>query len=326
MLLINSINSNPYFNIASEEYFLRHNPEDYFILYINSPSIIIGKNQNALSEINIDYVKKNKIPVVRRLSGGGAVYHSLGNLNFSFIINDSKNNLMNFKKFTTPIIEVLKKLSVNAENTGRNDLVIEGKKFSGNAQFKSKNRFLHHGTLLFSSDLKEVSRSLNADPIKFEDKSTKSVLSRVTNISDYLEEKITIEEFKKLLFEQIITDNPKYHFYELTKNDLDKINEIVKTKYETWDWNYGYFPKYNFSNKRKFPGGLIEIYLDVKDGIIVNAKVFGDFFSEKDIGIFEKSLINLRHDEDSLKNALSAMKATDYFLNFTEDEIFSLFF
>jgi lipoate-protein ligase A len=326
MLLIDSINSNPYFNIAAEEYFLKYNTEDFFILYINSPSIIIGKNQNALSEINIDYVKKNKIPVVRRLSGGGAVYHGPGNLNFSFIINDSKNNLMNFKKFTTPIIEVLKGLSINAENTGRNDLVIEGKKFSGNAQFKSKNRFLHHGTLLFSSDLEVVSKSLNTNPMKFEDKSTKSVSARVTNIADYLKEKLTIEEFKKLIFKQIITGNPRYYFYELTKNDLEKIHEIVKAKYETWDWNYGYFPKYNFSNKKKFPGGLIEIYLDVKDGIIVNAKIFGDFFSKKDIGLFEKSLIDVKHDEVLLKNALAAIKTTDYFLNFTESEILSLFF
>ena len=326
MLLINSINSNPYFNIAAEEYFLKYCMKDYFVLYINSPSIIIGKNQNALSEINIDYVKKNKIPIVRRLSGGGAVYHSLGNLNFSFIINDSKNNLMNFKKFTTPIIEVLKGLSINAENTGRNDLAIEGKKFSGNAQFKSKNRFLHHGTLLFSSDLKEVSTSLNADPMKFEDKSTKSVSSRITNVADYLKEKLTIEEFKELIFKQIITDNPKYHFYELTKNALEKINELIKTKYETWDWNYGYFPKYNFSNKKKFPGGLIEIYIDVKDGIITNAKIFGDFFSKEDVSIFETALINVKHDEDSLKNVLSTIKIADYFLNFTESEILSLFF
>jgi lipoate---protein ligase len=326
MLLINSKNSNPYFNIASEEYFLKYSTEDYFILYINSPSIIIGKNQNALSEINIDYVKKNKIPVVRRLSGGGAVYHSLGNLNFSFIINDSKNNLMNFKKFTTPIIEVLKELSVNAENTGRNDLVIEGKKFSGNAQFKSKNRFLHHGTLLFSSDLKELSGSLKADPLKFEDKSTKSVSSRVANITDYLKNKIGIEEFKDLIFKQIIADNPEYHFYDPGKNDLEKINEIVKSKYETWDWNYGYFPKYNFSNRKKFSGGIIEIYLDVKDGIITNARIFGDFFSEKDVSIFENLLINVKHDMDSLKNVLSAINITDYFLNFTENEILSLFF
>jgi len=326
VLLIDSKNSDPYFNIAAEEYFLKHNSEDYFVLYINSPSIIIGKNQNALSEINIDYVKKNKIPVVRRLSGGGAVYHSQGNLNFSFIINDSKNNLMNFKKFTTPIIEVLKGLSVNAENTGRNDLVIEGKKFSGNAQFKSKNRFLHHGTLLFSSDLQEVSKSLNADPIKFEDKSTKSVLSRVTNITDYLKEKITIDEFKDLIFKQIINDNPKYHFYDLTKNDLEDIQKIVKTKYGTWDWNYGYFPKYNFSNKKKFLGGLIEVYLDVKDGIIIGSKIFGDFFSEKDVEAFEKLLINVKHDEEALRNVLTSVKISDYFLNFSENEILSLFF
>lgn len=326
MHLIDSKSSDPYFNIATEEFLLRHKKEDYFALYINSPSIIIGKNQNALSEINVEYVKKNKIPVVRRLSGGGAVYHSIGNLNFSFIIKDSKNNFMNFKKFTTPIIEVLKGLSINAENTGRNDLVIEGKKFSGNAQFKSKDRFLHHGTLLFSSNLSEVSKSLNADTVKFEDKSTKSVAARVTNITDYLKEKITIEEFKELIFKQIIADNLEHHFYEFSAEDLDEINNLVKTKYETWDWNYGYFPKYNFKNKKKFPGGLVEIYLDVEDGIIKNSKIYGDFFSKLDVDDIEKALKDIRHDENKISGTLAKFNIHDYFLNITEDEILGLFF
>ncbi|MCE5330218.1 lipoate--protein ligase [bacterium] len=326
MYLVNNLNSNPYFNIAAEEYLLRHKKEDYFMLYINLPSIIIGKNQNALSEINIEYVKKNKLPVVRRLSGGGAVYHSMGNLNFSFIIKDSKDNLMNFKKFTTPIIEVLKGLSINAESTGRNDLVIDGKKFSGNAQFKSKDRFLHHGTLLFSSDISEVSKSLNADPIKFEDKSTKSVSSRVTNIADYLNEKITIGEFKELILKQIITDNPEYNFYEFSEDDLGEINELVKNKYKTWDWNYGYSPKYNFSNKKKFSGGLVEIYLDVEDGIIKNAKIYGDFFSKSDIVNIEKALKDIRHSENEISGLLAQFNIDEYFINITKDEILSLFF
>lgn len=326
MYLINNLNSNPYFNIAAEEYLLKHREEDYFVLYINLPSIIIGKNQNALSEINVEYVKKNKLPVVRRLSGGGAVYHSLGNLNFSFIIKDSRDNLMNFKKFTAPIIEVLKGLKINAESTGRNDLVIDGKKFSGNAQFKSKDRFLHHGTLLFSSNISEVSKSLNADPVKFDDKSTKSVSSRVTNIADYLNEKITIGEFKELIFRQIIIDNPEYNFYEFSKDDLREINELVGNKYETWDWNYGYFPKYNFSNKKKFPGGLVEIYMYVEDGIIKNVKIYGDFFSKSDITNIEKALQDIRHNEYEISAALAGFDMDDYFINITKDEILGLFF
>ena len=199
MYIIDNNSDNAYFNIASEEYLLKNKKEDFFMLYINPPSIIIGKNQNTLSEINTEYVDENNIAVVRRLSGGGAVYHCHGNLNFSFIINDKEESFMDFKKFTQPIISILGNMGVEAQLSGRNDILIDDKKISGNAQFKSRGRMIHHGTLLFSSDLSKLEKSLKANPLKFKDKATKSVKSRVANICDYLENPIDIHEFKKLV-------------------------------------------------------------------------------------------------------------------------------
>ncbi len=196
MLYINNTNTNPYFNLAAEEYMLKEFNEDCFMLWRNEPSIIVGKNQNTLSEINLDYVEMNNIPVVRRLSGGGTVFHDLGNLNFTFIKNGSEENFNNFQKFTLPILKVIKSLNINAEFSGRNDLTIDGKKFSGNAQYNFKNRILHHGTLLFASDITDLSKALQSKPLKFEGKGIKSVLSRVTNISSHLKYPISIMDFK----------------------------------------------------------------------------------------------------------------------------------
>jgi lipoate-protein ligase A len=195
MLLIYNDKTNPYFNLAMEEYLLKNFNEDLFILWRNESSVIVGKNQNTLSEINLEYIKENNIPVVRRQSGGGAVFHDLGNINFTFIANDN-NSFSDFKRFTQPIIDLLKTLDINAEFSGRNDLLIDGKKFSGNAQYNYKNKVMHHGTLLFSSQIGDLSNALKVKPIKFEGKGIKSVKSRVTNISEHLKYDIDILEFK----------------------------------------------------------------------------------------------------------------------------------
>ena len=207
MIYINNTNTNPYFNMAVEEYILKEFKEDCFMIWRNQPCIVVGKNQNTLSEINLEYVKTNNIPVVRRLSGGGTVFHDLGNLNFTFIKNNSEENFNNFRKFTLPILNVLNSLNINAEFSGRNDLTIEGKKFSGNAQYNYKNRVLHHGTLLFSSNITDLSKALQAKPLKFQDKSIKSVLSRVTNISSHLKQPLSIMEFEALIMNYVITEN-----------------------------------------------------------------------------------------------------------------------
>lgn len=322
MLLINNTNTNAYFNLAMEEYFLKNTNEDIFLLWQNENSIIVGKNQNTLSEINYDYVKENNIKVVRRLSGGGAVFHDLGNINFTFIsCND--NSFSDFKKFTMPIVEALKELNVHAEFSGRNDLLIDGQKFSGNAQYNYKNKVMHHGTLLFSSEINDLSNALKVKPSKFQGKSVKSVKSRVTNISSHLDKKMTVLEFKDYLMDFINKRDKNSHFYELNDKDVESINKLVEEKYSTWEWNFGYSPKYSLYNELKYPGGNVEFSLDVHDGLIKDIKFFGDFFGKEDISFIEDKLRNVKHNEYSIKSALENVDINNYFLNCNIDILIS---
>lgn len=326
MIYINNTNTNPYFNMAVEEYILKEFKEDCFMLWRNQPCIIVGKNQNTLSEINLDYIKENNIPVVRRLSGGGIVFHDLGNLNFTFIKNDIEGNFNNFRKFTLPILNVLTALNINAEFSGRNDLTIEGKKFSGNAQYNYKNRVLHHGTLLFSSNITDLSKALQAKPLKFQDKSIKSVLSRVTNISSHLKEPLSIMEFEALIMNNVITKNSSDYLYDFTDNDLYNINKLASEKYSTWEWNFGHSPKYNFLNEKKFSFGTVECTMQVQHGIIKDISIYGDFFSKLDISDIEGKLIGVNHLESDVKTVLLEFNISDYFLNATVEDILRCMF
>lgn len=324
MLYINnSTITNPYFNLAAEEYILKEKTDECFMLWRNEPCIVIGKNQNTLSEINIDYVKENNITIVRRLSGGGAVFHDLGNINFTFIVNDKEDSFTNFKKFTQPIIEVLKGLNINAEFSGRNDLTIDGKKFSGNAQYNYKNRVLHHGTLLFSSNMTDLSGALKVKPIKFEGKGVKSVVSRVTNISQHLTSPLGIIEFKDLVMEYIMSTNPGQTLYEFTAKDLEIIDKMKDEKYSTWDWNFGNSPKYSFTNQKKYLGGNVEFNLNVDKGIIREIRLFGDFFGKCDVSDIERALTGVKHTEDAIREVLSRFDINSYFANISVEDLIS---
>lgn len=313
MLLIFNDNTNPYFNLAMEEYLLKNTDEDLFILWRNKPSIIVGKNQNTLSEINLDYVREHSIPVIRRQSGGGAVFHDLGNINFTFI-SCNNNSFSDFKRFTQPIIDLLNTLGINAKFSGRNDLLIDGKKFSGNAQYNYKNKVMHHGTLLFSSKITDLSNALKVKNIKFEGKGIKSVKSRVTNIKDHLNKNIDILEFKDLLMNYMYSISSDNNFYTLTKKDIENIENLVEEKYATWEWNFGNSPKYSFFNELKYPNGHIEFNLEVEKGYIKKIKLFGDFFGKEDISTLEILLCGIKHEEESLRTALEHININNYLL------------
>jgi lipoate-protein ligase A len=320
MICIERRNTNPYFNIAAEEYVLKEFSDDVFMLWRNEPCIIVGKHQNTLAEINLDFVKENNIPVVRRITGGGTVFHDLGNLNFTFIKNGEADKLVDFRKYTQPIIEVLAKLGIEAKFEGRNDLTIDGKKFSGNAEHVFKNRVLHHGTLLFSAQLSDVSKALKVDPSKFEDKAVKSVRSRVTNISEHLTQALDVAGFEKLVHDHIADKYEDFRVIEFSAEDIGKIEQLVEDKYNTWEWNFGYSPKYNFNRKIKTLGGHIEFNFDVKNGVIQKAKIFGDYFSVKDTSEIEDLLSGQLHDQKNIRLVLEKIDIGLYFKNTTINE------
>ncbi|MEO8719473.1 MAG: lipoate--protein ligase [Ginsengibacter sp.] len=326
MLCIYHQSTDPYFNIATDEYIFKHFEEDCFMLWRNDNAIIVGKHQNTLAEINMDYVKSHKIKVVRRLSGGGAVYHDLGNLNYSFTKTGENSEMVDFKKYTLPMLEVLHSLGVNAKFEGRNDLTIDGKKFSGNAEYVFKNKVLHHGTLLFTSEMKNVSSALKINPLKYIDKAVKSIPKRVTNISDHLKTQISIEEFTQKIMNHIVSTYADCKLYQFTEKDLAAIRKIRDEKYSTWEWNYGISPDYNFKKGIRTNGGTLEMNLNVEQGIIKKVKIYGDFFNEKDISEIEIALENIPHQEEKITEVFRRYEINKYFHGISEEDLLSAMF
>ncbi|TCJ04898.1 lipoate--protein ligase [Cytobacillus praedii] len=320
--------TDPRINLAIEEYALKNLAinETYLLFYINEPSIIIGKNQNTIEEINTGYVEGNGIHVVRRLSGGGAVYHDLGNLNFSFITKDDGESFHNFRKFTEPVVDALRKLGVDAELSGRNDLTVEGRKISGNAQFSTKGRMFSHGTLMLDSEIDSVVSALKVKKDKIESKGIKSIRSRVANISEFLKENITIEEFRALLLENIFGGKDQIEEYVLTDEDWEKIHQLSKERYQNWDWNYGKSPKFNLQHSHRFPVGGIDIRLDVDKGKVENCKIYGDFFGVGDVSDIENKLIGVRYEKAELEKALEEIDIKHYFGNITKEDFLQLIY
>ncbi len=325
MLCITRHETDPYFNLAAEEYAMSALPGDCFMLWRNAPAVIVGRFQNTLAEIDADYVRANAIPVVRRLSGGGAVFHDLGNLNFTFLAgSDGRGAQVDFRRFTQPILEALLAMGVQAQFEGRNDLTIDGRKFSGNAEVVSGGRVLHHGTLLFAARMADISAALRPDPAKFADKAVKSVRSRVTNISEHLPRPMTVLAFRDRLMAHVMATTPGARPYAFTADDVRAIEHLRDTKYATWAWNYGHSPRYNFSKRRRTTGGSVEVTLDVVNGAIEEAHIFGDYFSRRDPAVLEAALVGVAHQEPALRRQLAGFDVPDYLVNVSADELLSV--
>lgn len=320
--------TDPRINLAIEEYALNNLDinETYLLFYINQPSIIIGRNQNTIEEINTEYVEKNNIIVVRRLSGGGAVYHDLGNLNFSFITKDDGESFHNFLKFTEPVIEALKELGVNAELSGRNDIQVGGRKISGNAQFSTKGRMFSHGTLMLDSEIENVVSALKVKKDKIESKGIKSIRSRVANISEFLDEKMPMEQFRQLLLSSIFGGSENIQEYKLTDEDWEKIYKLSEERYQNWEWNYGKSPKFNLQHTHRFPVGGIDVRLEVNKGIIENCKIYGDFFGVGNVQDIEEKLTGIRYERSDIDSALKDINVKHYFGNITKEELIDLIY
>lgn len=320
--------TDPRINLAIEEYALKQLPDndDYLLFYMNEPSIIIGKNQNTIEEINADYVAEKSIHIVRRLSGGGAVYHDLGNLNFSFITNDDGQSFHNFRKFTEPVVQALKELGVEAELTGRNDIQVGERKISGNAQYSTKGRMYSHGTLLFASEMEHVVSALKVNAEKIQSKGIKSIRSRVANITEFLDKDMTIEEFRLAILHSIFGGG-EVEEYKLTEEDWVKIHELSRERYQSWDWNYGKSPKSNFRASKRFENiGTVEVQLDIEKGRIKEAKIYGDFFGVRDVSELEAKLHDIPYDRQEVTNALADVSIQEFFGNLDREAFVSLLF
>lgn len=323
MKYIVNTSNDPAYNVALEAYAFQKltDIDEIFILWINEPAIIIGRHQNTIQEINKEFIDKNGIHVVRRLSGGGAVYHDLNNLNYTIISNNTQEGAFDFQTFSKPVIDTLAKLGVKAEFTGRNDLEINGQKFAGNAQAYYKGRMMHHGCLLFDVDMSVLGQALKVSKDKIESKGIKSVRARVTNIVDHLSDKITVQEFSDAILAQMKEEYPEMDEYVLSDAELSEIQAMRDNQFATWDWTYGKAPEYTIERGVRYPAGKITTYANVENSTIKSVKIFGEFFGVKPVDDIEKMLEGVRYDYKDVLAALKTVDTSQYFSRMTPEEI-----
>ncbi len=324
MIFVDNENvTDPRINLAIEEHLLRNleSEEDILLFYINEPSIIIGRNQNTLEEINRDYVEAHGIHVVRRLSGGGAVYHDLGNLNFSFIMRGGKESLVDFKKFTAPVVRALVEMGIPAELGGRNDIQVDGRKVSGNASYRVKAGTVCHGTLLFDADLSRLSEALNVKPDKIVSKGIKSVRSRVANLREFLEPAMDIHTFRQRILQSIFAGATAIPQYRLGEADWRAIRAISAERYQRWEWNWGGSPEFNVQKTRRFTMGEVDARIHVQNGRIQAIKFYGDFFGQEDVAGLESALVGVRYEREEIARALGREQVDAYFSGLSAEEL-----
>ncbi len=332
----------PAYNLAFEEYVLTRRPEgNYLMLWQNDRTVVVGRNQNTLEEINEDFIKSHSIRVVRRTTGGGAVYHDLGNLNYSFITDFRDDADRPIRIFTDAVVRALRCLGLDAEASGRNDILVSQKKVSGTAQRIEGKRILYHGTLLFDTDPETIARALHADPSKFESKSTKSVQSRVGCIRTALLggpfAGMDIGSFRQTIREQLAAycgEETAGHPAEpltvsiLNKEEIREVERLRDEKYNTWDWTYGRSPRFAYRNRKRFPGGTIEAGVNVAGGLITEIAIHGDFLALQPIEGLTQYLLGLPYEKSTLEKALSDISSvTDlrlYLGQITADELLSV--
>ncbi|EKO37404.1 MAG: lipoyltransferase and lipoate-protein ligase [Solidesulfovibrio magneticus str. Maddingley MBC34] len=315
--------TDPALNLAAEEWLLKNAAADVFMLWRNAPAVIVGRNQNTRAQIDEAFTRERGIPVVRRLSGGGAVFHDLGNVNFTFI--SLGGGAMDFRGFTAPILAAVADLGVACAFEGRNDLTIEGKKFSGNAQHVWRDRVLHHGTLLFDADVSHLAGALRVDPEKYRDKAVKSVAKRVTNIAAHLPAPMAVTDFMAHVMGHVCPGATPDDL-ALAPDEAAGAAALAERRYRTYQWNFGASPAYGFSRTRRTPGGLIEAHLDVKGGVILAARLLGDYFGRRDVAELEAALTGCRHDRDALAERLGGMELEEYLLSVGVEELVECLF
>lgn len=320
MLYFETNSTDPAYNLAFEEYILTHFRQgNILILWQNDNAVIIGRNQNTAEEINQQFVTEHRIRVIRRNTGGGAVYHDLGNLNYSFIADADSIDQAATQLFLAPVVNALRGLGMDANFSGRNDILVSDRKISGTAQQLSKGRLLLHGTLLFDSNPAMISGALNPDPTKFQSKSVKSVRSRVGNIRQFLKQDMNFSSFWQYLKKQLTGNGAVLP--TLSDVDLSEIQKLKQEKYDTWDWNYGKSPKFEIQNKMRWPGGLLDLRMTVSGGKISSLRIYGDFLALESITPLEEALTGCTFKKEALMQALESICLNRYIGTITKDEL-----
>ncbi len=302
LLCIKNNIQNPYFNLAIEEYMLKNKQEDVFMLWQNEPTVVVGKHQNAYAEINHDYLDQKNIKIARRLSGGGTVYHDLGNINFTYIMTGKHGRMVDFAKYTDDILQVLHEMNVPAIRNKRNDLIINNKKISGNAEHVFKNRVLHHGTLLFNSELDVLNKAIQVAEKTYIDKAVQSVRSKVANISEYTDNQIDIHIFYDKVFDFILSKYPHAQLYTLSGEEIKQIKKLEQEKYSTWHWIFGYSPKYELVKTIKQADKYLDLRLNIKKGIIEDVDIKGNMLNKQLISKLSDVIRHQKHDKNTLLN------------------------
>lgn len=324
MHLVENPSNDPYYNLAFEE-FLFHKAErenrGFAMLWINAPAVVVGRFQNTRGEVNAAEAASRDIAVVRRITGGGAVYHDFGNLNYTFVFPQDEGEPHEFARFAEPIVSALGSMGLRAKVDGRNDMttVEGGKKISGTAQHASKSAILHHGTILFDVDLEILQLLLTVDPAKFTSKGLPSIRSRVTNIRKLLKTPMSMPEFRETIRSHLNLPDEK-----LSSGELALVEQLAKEKYRTWEWNWGKSPAFTERKEKRFSWGRLEVQFDVHGGVVRECRIFGDFFGEG-AEIVENALAGVAYKEDAIQNALRPLPLVRCFTGASEDEVLSFF-
>ncbi len=309
-LRIHSID--PAYNLALEEQlFLEMEPDQpgWFLIWQNGPSVIVGRHQNTVEEVNGKFVKEMELPVVRRSTGGGAVFHDLGNVNFSCIVPVKTGEDTGFGRFLKPVVAALHDVGVKAEFSSRNDITVDGKKFSGSAQRRNGNVMLHHGTLMYNLDMSMLGRVLAGNPDKYQSKGVASHRSRVVNLKEVLPVEVTVEKLMDALRQRCSDGEGK-----VSKETQARAEALAESKYRSWAWNYGQSPRFGSKERARFPWGAVELCLNVEQGRISTCRIQGDFFAMRDVEELEKTLLGLEHKPETVRAALEKTPLDQYFL------------
>ena len=316
MRYLTNNSTDPYFNLAFDEYCLENivSREPYFFLWRNRPSVIIGLNQNAYSEVNIPFLESRGITLARRVTGGGAVYHDLQNLNYT-IIGQAPS--------PAPMVEALRRLGVPAELTGRNDIFVEGRKVSGYARRVSRHQEIIHGTLMYDVDLDTLTKALDTPESKMRAKGIGSVKSRVANLKDYLPGFKSLDEVQAALQDILAAGDGPIDFPE---DGLDKVKEMRDGKFSTWEFIFGHSHEADFTRKAKLPCGTVEAAVRLDRGLIKGLTFSGDYLFDEPAEGLARVLAGCRFERSAVVEALGSVQVSSYFRDCSASDLLDLLF